>query len=901
MVPVFLLVAACSAPIQDQQQSSVDSLFTAAEEVYYAGQYDSATTILTPLSQNSSPSIQTRALTWLGLVQWRLGDYSAARELGEQALALKLEHGLDDQLLRSYNALGLLAWNESRLGAASQLFQQAVEAAGDDRRGAAVATGNLALVQTEYGQFEAARAGFLVMQQSMSELGDARAEGNALTNLGMIELRLGNPAAAVEWLTRAYDLNQSIPYPLGVQAALGQMGAAYTELGEPERAFSVLDQALTEARQQGLRREEAAMLETLAELYRGLGDYRRASLLYDQATAINTQLGLDYETGVDYRGMADMQRELGNIDRARDLAISALEIHHSQGILADEFSDLLLLAQLSKPPWEYLGQACELRDQLNTRAARMDYALTATDLMLEAGRFEQAEALIHEIEPALEYSGTLSLWKAQLLHSQVHANAGPPDHAIELAYEALEAMRRAQVIALSGVRSKEQQRTVSHLIGLLLGEGQVEAAFAVSDNAPGRNTLRTQAAPDSTVRAMRDRTSTRLREIDQLVESIDLAEEYGENPSDLRARLDTLRTEYEELWLRFRAAGRVTPADGFDLRAIQGLLRPNELLLEYSVGNDSLLTFALTASRLEAFVAEIPYSSLMGRVRLTWERLSDPTVDPERVQPALSGLWDLLLRPVAEAGLLTPNTSLIVVPHDVLNYLPFAALHGETGYLVETHALRYLPSGSLLPGIGVRNPSTNSTVEVFAPFPAQLPASLQEIRSIDAGRYIGRRATEWRLRRALGRSEVVHVATHGVMNFHNPLFSHLDLSPGTGVSADNGRFEVHELLNMSVRASLVFLSGCETGMGRAHTTHFAEGGRHETLAQAFLHAGARNVLATLWKVEDVGASVLAEQFYDTLALASPADALAAVQRSLLRHDQYRHPYYWAAYQLSGVN
>jgi CHAT domain-containing protein len=361
-----------------------------------------------------------------------------------------------------------------------------------------------------------------------------------------------------------------------------------------------------------------------------------------------------------------------------------------------------------------------------------------------------------------------------------------------------------------------------------------------------------------------------------------------------------LRADYEELLLRVRAAG-ATRAETFDLETIQANLGPDALLLEYLMTDDSVLTFALTDSRLESFVTEIPRNSVIGRIRLTWELLSDPSSDSVQVKPALTGLWDLLLGPVAEAGLVGPNTTLIVVPHEVLNYLPFSALHTGGGYLVETNATRYLPSASMLSTRDARNPSVLNGAEAFAPLPDELPASQQEIRRVNAERYIGRRATEWRLRMALERSEVVHVATHGVMNFHNPLFSYLKLTPGTGVLADNGRLEVHEVLDIPVRASLVFLSGCETGMGRAHTTQFTEGEQHETLAQAFLHAGARDVIATLWTVRDVSASVFANQFYESLERASPDEALALAQRVLLQHERYRHPYYWAAYQITGTN
>jgi CHAT domain-containing protein len=97
----------------------------------------------------------------------------------------------------------------------------------------------------------------------------------------------------------------------------------------------------------------------------------------------------------------------------------------------------------------------------------------------------------------------------------------------------------------------------------------------------------------------------------------------------------------------------------------------------------------------------------------------------------------------------------------------------------------------------------------------------------------------------------------------------------------------------------VFLSGCETGVGIAGSNQFARGEDYSTLAQAFLYAGARNVMATLWRVEDDGAAVLAERFYAHLSALPPAEALAAAQRDLLQTGRYSAPFYWAAYQLSG--
>jgi CHAT domain-containing protein len=156
------------------------------------------------------------------------------------------------------------------------------------------------------------------------------------------------------------------------------------------------------------------------------------------------------------------------------------------------------------------------------------------------------------------------------------------------------------------------------------------------------------------------------------------------------------------------------------------------------------------------------------------------------------------------------------------------------------------------------------------------------------------------VRQALGSGGVVHLATHGVMNWRNPMFSRIELAPGRGGPGDDGRLEIHELLAIRINAQLVFLSGCETGAGIAWSNQFARGEDYSTLAQSFLYAGARTVAATLWPIEDQGAAVLAERFYTHLERSPPAEALALSQRELMRDPRYGSAYYWAGYQVIGA-
>jgi CHAT domain-containing protein len=303
---------------------------------------------------------------------------------------------------------------------------------------------------------------------------------------------------------------------------------------------------------------------------------------------------------------------------------------------------------------------------------------------------------------------------------------------------------------------------------------------------------------------------------------------------------------------------------------------------------------------------------LARRVRLARDLLGAPSGGSRSHDAVLEGLHALLVAPVERAGLIRGVERLILVSHSVLAYLPFAALRQKDGgrYLMEDYSLLHLPSAAslaVLRGAGREAPGggPDRRATAFAPFPGSLPGSLREARTFrhavpSAATISGRTATEQRLRRALAGGGTVHIASHGVMNPRNPMFSRIELAAGQGDGEDDGRLEVHELLAMRIQSPLVFLSGCETGVGSAWSTQFARGEDYTTLAQAFLYAGAGSVIATLWRIGDEGAAAFVESFYAQAATRAPAQALASAQREIMKDPRFGSPYYWAAYQVFGA-
>jgi CHAT domain-containing protein len=162
---------------------------------------------------------------------------------------------------------------------------------------------------------------------------------------------------------------------------------------------------------------------------------------------------------------------------------------------------------------------------------------------------------------------------------------------------------------------------------------------------------------------------------------------------------------------------------------------------------------------------------------------------------------------------------------------------------------------------------------------------------------VGRDASKRALRAAAPKRAIIHLATYGVLNKDNPLFSFVELAPQ---GADDGRLEVHEVFGLDLHARLVVLSACQTALASGTQADVPPGDDWLGLVEAFHFAGASTVLATLWPVEDRATADLMTLFYAALnAGRSEAEALAEAQRATLRKKTTAHPFYWAGFTLSG--
>ncbi len=304
-------------------------------------------------------------------------------------------------------------------------------------------------------------------------------------------------------------------------------------------------------------------------------------------------------------------------------------------------------------------------------------------------------------------------------------------------------------------------------------------------------------------------------------------------------------------------------------------------------------------------------------------------------------LSELILPPDTEA---TEKPRVVIVSDGALQYIPFASLPTENNNLLsKRHQIVNLPSSSVLASLRTNQTRKRSNKKqiailadpVFSKSDIRLPqkqvpgtenledenvrsaiyssdlklsrltGTRQEAEAIVAFVPQSERITvydwnanlEFATSPELSNYNIVHFATHGILDSERPQLSSIVLSLfDEQGKPQNGFLRLHEVFNLNVPADLVVLSACETGLGKEIKGEGLVG-----LTRGFMYAGATRVLVSLWKVDDAATAEFMTQFYRLMLQddLTPAEALNATQRYMQEHPDWNHPYYWAAFTLQG--
>lgn len=405
-----------------------------------------------------------------------------------------------------------------------------------------------------------------------------------------------------------------------------------------------------------------------------------------------------------------------------------------------------------------------------------------------------------------------------------------------------------------------------------------------------------------TLRAERDRLYRRWESGEERPAGSDVLAQGGRVQEDVLAIEKQITALWHELLVRNADYARDAALWQVQTESPQPYLDKHTALLSYFFAGDKLTAFVVTADNIHSYQLPVMAGQISGWLqRFGLNLRSVPHSKPgqqaalvKNAQLVLHKLYALLFEPLAAT--LEPFKHLIIVPHGPLHYLPFHALYNGRHYLLEQHTISYLPGASFLRYSSTPEAAQERAKEhaLFAghSWDGRLPHALVEaehLATLWGGKMILEdEVTQQTVREAAADCRLVHLATHGDFRPDNPLFSGLWLADGWLTTLD--------VFDLSLHASLVTLSACQTGRS-------VVGGGDELfgLMRAFLLAGARSLLLSLWPVADETTADLMATFYGRLATGEEkGQALRAGQLSFVRRDDFgRHPYFWAPFYLVG--
>lgn len=357
--------------------------------------------------------------------------------------------------------------------------------------------------------------------------------------------------------------------------------------------------------------------------------------------------------------------------------------------------------------------------------------------------------------------------------------------------------------------------------------------------------------------------------------------------SRARALLDIVRERV--------AVGMEQAASTASRAEVSAVLRKGETLVQFHSLEDRLLVWTVSASGLQGKSLPIKRAELDAAV----DGLRQSIFERRRNASELSeGLYNKLLAPLA----LAVDERLIIVPHGGLHYLPFQALRGPEGFLIQRNPLAVVPSASLAVQLARKTYPTSSKLVAFGN-PANsaredLPGAEREVQLIsnlysDKRVFFQHDASKTRFREVAGGGRVLHVAAHAEVDNLDPLHSRILLA---AEGNDPGFLEAREVYGVDLKdVSLVTLSACESGLGR-----IARGDEILGFTRSFLTAGASGLVASLWPVSDDSTELLMTTLYGELARGTEAiDAMRRAQIAVLSQKKFTHPFFWAPFNLIG--
>ncbi|MEA2417607.1 MAG: hypothetical protein QOI58_4264, partial [Thermoanaerobaculia bacterium] len=674
----------------------------------------------------------------------------------------------------------------------------------------------------------------------------------------------------------------------------------------------------------------------LSQIHMWLHDFAAASDYARQSLEIARRNG--GETRSDFAAEAAFEElRAGDLDHALEhFAEAVIPPFHQRNIIEIKtwYAEALLRAGRAPEAEEQLHDAVRRARELDEEILAEGALIGLSSVCLARGR--PREALQHARETLAVRTGKDitfdhdTAWRARLALGRALSRLGRTSEAIRAFRQAIDVIDDDRGDAPEEVainHFEDKSTSYEELIGLLVARRQPREALRVAERMRSRSLIDSLSRQVDRTQQLSETERARQRSLEQAVVDLNkslLATGNGRARGVLARRLDEARKNLDRYSEEIAVAH---PAARVQRMTIEPRLPPSlrdTAVVEYVVGERHVIALAVRRTerglRVRSYAIPIRRKVLRKKVDDFCERLASGNVlyaeDAKR-------LYKLLLEPVAND--LQGVKMLAVVPDMELWRLPFQALQRADGtYVIEHHAVFYAPSlatlammvrpnrspaqrGMTLLALG--NPTVSGSAisglcaadrdGSFGP----LPDAEREVRSIAAlygperaRVYTGNAAREAVFKQEASHFDILHLATHALLDDHAPMYSSLLLAVSPQDRGEDGLLETREIMRLHLNADLVILAACNTGRGSIHPGEGVIG-----VSWAFLMSGCPSTIVTQWDVSSASTASVMVDFHKRLTSGmNKAEALRQAQLAALRDPMRRHPFYWAPFVLIGT-
>ena len=800
-------------------------------------------------------AMEGKAYVILGATYRSLKEFQRAIEYSNKHLIIAKEVGDRTGEAKAYSDLGLAydSLNE---------FQRAIECTNKyliiarevgDRAGEAEAYSHLGVSYFNLKEFQRAIEYTNKHLIIAEEVGDRAGQGRGYRLLGYFYLHLGQDQRAIEYTNKCLKIAQEVGDRALEGLAYSDLGATYQGLKELQRAMECHRKHLNIAKEVGDRKGKGSAYLHIGLVHNSLGDVPRAMEYYKQSLSNAEEIGDSFVQGLAYCRLGRCYRELHNLKEAIECYKKHLSIAEEIG---ERLSEACAHTDLGHSFWDShsLNEALEhFRCSVKIFDTIRANSISEDQLKISFRRQHQvAYTLLWQVLVMLDRND-------EALYAAERGRAQALLDALKVTYD-LTSLSPRSIESEEEVARNISRKTNVLTVFLALQKKTVNMwVLGKEDNPIFRQ---------KKIEIGREHEDSFTLLLDNVLKEWDVLKRGKESNPIFRQKEIEIGREHEDFFTLLLDTVLKNIGAGVGIRCENRSM-------------DQLSDDSTSSTRDD-------------------NQTSKPS---QETTDFLQPLYDAVLGPIED---LLDGDELIVVPDGALCLAPWAGLRESLRirtvpsltilkFITDSPCEHHSKSGALLVGNPCLEKVTNKWGNAIY---EQLEYAKREVEMIgeilESQPLTGEDATKEAVLQRIASVALVHIATHGrketgeIVLAPNPRW---ESKPPT---EEDYILKMSDIQAVKVRARLVVLSCCHSGQGKVSSEGVVG------MARAFLFAGARSVLASLWAIDDEATMMFMKSFYQQLGSGESASvALQRAMKCLRDSHDYSAPKYWAPFVLMG--